>query len=103
MADIDKVIKGWERCQVCNTSVLSDGQGKQAYLDCEYTMGLYCRQDKLIFDTLELLKSQPKIVRCKDCKHYIEKTDDEPSSCLIKAGYFPVSGDWYCADGEAKE
>ena len=103
MADIEKVIKAWERCKVCNTSVLSDEPGKQAYIDCEYTTGLYCRQDKLIYETLELLKEQPRIVLCKNCEHYIEKTDDEPSSCLIKAGYFPVSGDWYCADGKVKE
>ena len=50
-----------------------------------------------------MLRQESELVRCKNCKHYIEKTDDEPSNCMIKAGYFPVSRDWYCADGEAKE
>ena len=60
MADIDKVIRGWEKCQVCNMSVLSDEKGKEAYRACEYTMGLYCRQDILIYDTLEVLR------KCKE-------------------------------------
>ena len=50
-----------------------------------------------------MLRQESELVRCKNCKHYIEKTDDEPSNCMIKSGYFPVGRDWYCADGEAKE
>ena len=56
MADADKVIRGWKRCKECN---MSPAFGlNQAYLDCEYTIGLYCGRDKLIFETIEVLKSQ---------------------------------------------
>lgn len=34
------------------------------------------------------------IVRCKDCKY------NDDGECIIKAGWFPVTEDWYCADGE---
>lgn len=48
----------------------------------------------------ELLKEQPEIVRCKDCKFMIE---DDVFQCGIRAGYFPVHEEWFCADGERKE
>lgn len=48
-------------------------------------------------------KREEEIVRCKDCKYYIEPTEEEAGGCLIKAGYFPVSENWYCADGERKD
>ena len=54
--DIDKVIKGWERCLICSPSILADEESKKAYLECKYTTGLYCRRDKLINDTIKLLK-----------------------------------------------
>jgi len=53
MADLEKVIKGWERCEECRKHPIGTSQ---AYLDCEYTVGLYCGQDKLIWHTLEVLK-----------------------------------------------
>ncbi|MBO5968264.1 MAG: hypothetical protein J6S14_07175 [Clostridia bacterium] len=37
-----------------------------------------------------------ELVRCKDCKY---KDDGE---CVIKAGWFPVKPEWFCADGERK-
>lgn len=35
-----------------------------------------------------------QVVRCKDCKY------NDEGECIIKAGWFPVKPDWYCADGE---
>ena len=80
MADFEKVIRGWERCMagICPSPF------SQEFKDCEYTMGLYCRRDKLIHDTIELLKAQQKeIEKYKDfiakkheqVKELIEKTD----------------------------
>lgn len=40
-----------------------------------------------------------EIVRCKDCKFMIE---DDVFQCGIKAGYFPVDEEWFCADGKPK-
>ena len=58
MPDVEKVIKGLERCLVCNTSAITSAEGEKAYRDCEYTVALYCRQDKLLRDVLELLKQE---------------------------------------------
>ena len=58
MVDREKVISGWERCKVCDTSLIASAEGQRAYIECEYTTGLYCRRDKLIEDTLTLLKEQ---------------------------------------------
>ena len=38
-----------------------------------------------------------ELVRCKDCKHNSE------GECMIKAGWFPVKPDWFCADGEQED
>ena len=56
--DRERVIRGWERCKVCDMSLLASEEGKQAYLDCEYSTGMYCRRDRLIDDTIALLKEQ---------------------------------------------
>ena len=37
-----------------------------------------------------------QITRCKDCKY------NDDGECIIKAGWFPVKPDWFCADGEHK-
>lgn len=42
-----------------------------------------------VFETKEL-------VRCKDCKY------NDDGECIIKAGWFPVKPDWFCADGERR-
>lgn len=46
---------------------------------------------------LELMSAQPEIVRCKDCKY------NDDGECIIKAGWFPVKPNWFCADGERKQ
>ena len=58
MADIQKVIKGFERCLVCDTSVIASAEAQKAYLECDYTVGLYCNQKKLLRDAIELLEEQ---------------------------------------------
>lgn len=55
---------------------------------------------------LELLKEQPKIIRCKDCKHWSAERINDFNKCRrwINVGVknFATMGDWYCADGESK-
>ena len=41
--------------------------------------------------------TQPNVVRCEDCKY------NDDGECIIKAGFFPVKPDWFCADGERCE
>lgn len=60
MTDAQRIIKAWKRCDVCNTSAIAPEEGTKAYLECEYTTGLYCRKDKLIYDTIKLITEQEK-------------------------------------------
>ena len=83
MSDIGKIIEAWERCKVCNMSLLATPEGRKAYLDCEYTIGMYCNNDKLVNQTIDLLKElkeqetklicnllggQPYEVYCRECR-----------------------------------
>lgn len=44
---------------------------------------------------LQLLPDKmQELVRCKDCEY------NDDGECIIKAGWFPVKPDWFCADGE---
>lgn len=54
MDDLEKIIKAWERCRECRS--LPVGMS-EAWVECEYTIGLYCAQDKLVGETIKLLKS----------------------------------------------
>jgi hypothetical protein len=58
MIDREKVVRGLERCLKCGMSPTSSAEELKAYIDCEYTVGLYCGKDRLLFETLELLKKQ---------------------------------------------
>ena len=58
MTDLEKIIKAWERCKICDMRPIAPEEGLKAYLECEYTIGKYCGQDKLIHETLKLLKEQ---------------------------------------------
>jgi len=58
MTDREKVIRGWERCRKCHDVPMLFSE---SYRDCEYTRGMYCRQDILIDDTLALLKEQDAV------------------------------------------
>ena len=100
MPDVEKVLKGWERCEKCNfASLLGD---QKPYLECEYTVGLYCGKDRLIRETIELLKEYQQLqgwaqghglTMCKDCKRYYANGGNCDQ----------VLAEWFCADGEKRE
>ena len=58
MIDKDKIITAWGRCMVCEPNLIATQEGRKAYLECEYTIGLYCRRDKLIADTIAMINEQ---------------------------------------------
>ena len=93
MTEKEKILRAWERCDECHKHPIGMSE---AYVECEYTMWLYCRQDALIRDTVELIKKTPEIVQCKDCKYY------EPQFPLCKI-YGVKDANWFCADGERNE
>ena len=37
------------------------------------------------------------LVLCKDCRY------NDDGECIIKAGWFPVKPEWFCADGVKRE
>jgi len=53
--------------------------------------------------TVEMLKEQAEIVRCKDCiwwdKGHTEECDNSDSVCFHNGWCKP---DWFCADGEKR-
>ena len=97
----DEVISGLEKCAAseCNEK-------------CQYSsINCGCRP-RLMLDAMELLKEQPEIVRCKDCKHAVLTTSGEVKYCKCwqsdedgTYGGDPLylDGNYYCADGERRD
>lgn len=70
MPDIEKVIQGLERCLKHTCPAIYSKE----YEECEYTVGLYCGQDKLLHEALELLKEQqPRVLSYDEMKTMIGK------------------------------
>ena len=67
--------------------------------DCIYAVGYDCFTS-LLEDVLKLLKEQPDIVRCGDCKYYSNGFCHNPNTFDEKTCGNTVP-DWYCADGKA--
>lgn len=98
MPDREKVIKGLECC------------GEDAYGCCrecpynDHRIGTieYCTS-ALCADALALLKEQPDIVRCKDCKYWQDNNNGYPHpDCRWREDETPDPDD-YCSFGEAKQ
>jgi hypothetical protein len=67
----------------------------------------YCggHQDCKYYPNCENLKSieqlpsaQPEIIRCKDCKHWLDIDDGRQKHRMCADVY----GDWFCADAERR-
>ena len=52
-------------------------------------------------EAIEHLKEYQKIVKCKDCKWFIKKFENEGRCIKHDNDYHDP--DWFCADGEKKE
>ena len=64
MHNKEKVINGLESIWVC----CKNRQNIKAYDEIDREM--FTDWAEIIDNAIALLKSQPQIVRCKDCKHY---------------------------------
>ena len=84
MPDIEKVVKALENCKEGGSC---DG--------CQYDTNTSRCIFRLHEDALALLKEQPQIVRCKDCKWNNGYTGCDKY-------LLPHGGDWFCADGEKR-
>ena len=90
--DRKKVIKGLS--QHCEGSMF-DRCGECPYYEVA-DKPFNCR-DAILMDVLALLKEQPEIVRCKNCKFWL----DSVRCPLHSEGVF-TDGNWFCADGERR-
>lgn len=52
---------------------------------------------------IQLPSAQPEIIRCKDCKHYLDGGCGNVDSQSPSKNLMGVKPDWYCADGERRE
>ena len=64
--------------------------------DSEGSSGFICVEIDEAKEIVALLKEQPQIVRCKDCKYRI----DERCYGILDGNW--VDNDWFCADGERR-
>ena len=89
MENREKVIKAYECCK----NPIIKGCER-----CPYEKICYHDQFCLtaIKDAIELLKEQPQIVRCKDCKWH-DNPDDSPK--YLPCMEMRTNPNWFCADG----
>ena len=99
MPDREKVIKGMQQC-------LAYGDEYDKCMDCPYLQEVDCIRG-MKKDALALLKEQPEIIRCKDCKHrgisekcVIAAISEEKCVPLFM---LDDRGEWFCADGKRKD
>ena len=101
--DREKIVNAFVLCRVnegCSTN-------------CPYWNGNASVKEctkKLATDVYSLLKEQPEIVRCKDCKHATMTIDGKMCKyCAMDTDDFGDQrdvyhdADWFCADGERED
>ena len=99
MIDREKVIKGLE--------IHADRSDKTDCDDCPYIRYKGDCIGQLCSDALVLLKEQPEIVRCKDCKNWIagyitDQDDFIPSKCGKYQQMVGHSSDDFCSLAERR-
>ena len=57
---------------------------------------------RFVNSIIDLLQSQPQIVRCKDCKHKEESVSPSWEGWCNRL-HCDCDNDWFCADAERKE
>ena len=73
--------------------------------DWPYAAVRVCTIMNRIKDALALLKEQPVIVRCKDCKHghkCLNGRREPMVKCELMFDEWLNDFDWFCADGEVR-
>ena len=105
--DREKVIKGLEICSKHGSWHGLDCEHNEAYKDCPYRG---CETGCVVTiakDALALLKEQPEIVRCKDCKNWIagyitDQDDFIPPKCGKYKQMVGHSSDDFCSLAERR-
>lgn len=68
----------------------------------EYAQGIACGAALAKTYVEQLPTAQPEIIRCKDCKHYLDGGCGNFDSQSPSKKLMGVKPDWFCADGERK-
>ena len=100
MPDREKVIKGLKCC-----SQMSGYVCQKCPYSSECVAGETTYQTgtaHLAADALALLKEQPDIVRCKECKYYSDGFCYNPNTFDDEKTCGNTVPDWYCADGKRR-
>ena len=97
MPDREKVIRGLKRCakKTCPSFFSKE------YAECEYTVSLFCCQDSLLNEAIELLENQEEREKaiCKEICEYIRGTcctdtyEDKEHVCHVIQQYFVHFGE----------
>ena len=94
MIDKKKVINGLEKCKRCECDDCTEKNASQVPWDCP-------AYDDFVDSALALLKEQPEIIYCKDCKY--GRPMCQPWEDIIcaqnRATHIP---DWFCAEGKRR-
>lgn len=96
MTELNRVIYDIERC-TCHVP--------DACRDCSKYRGEYTPDcmEQLLTDALKLLKAQPDVVQCGECKHYKDGFCYNPNTYDGEIACGNTSPKWYCADGKRRE
>ena len=117
MPDREKIIKGLEHCRRYGTLCGMDCSGIFTYEDnlqdiikksehrhdCPYGKSKTGCVVTLVDDAIALLKEQPEIIQCKNCKDWDDHTEDcgnEHSPCFSNKWCKP---DFFCAYGKRRQ
>lgn len=93
---LDKVIKGLECCKAKNIDHDYDACDRCPYNGRKGGEGCYI----LYADALTLLKEQPDIVMCKDCRHQDpDRFNNDSDRYVCRKGHGWKPDDRFCADG----
>ena len=104
MKDREKILDGFRHCM---PETEEDGK-----LSCDTCPYYRCYDSvqlsvELVEDIRTLLKEQPEIVRCKECKYWSNERIMDYNKCKrwINEGIknFATLGDWFCADGVKRD
>ena len=97
MPDREKILEALRRCLPETEIDGMLGCDTCPYEGCESSVGMPIN---LMENIRTLLKSQPEIVRCKDCRW---QNDDEHCPVCNECGRKAMpSGEWFCADGKRR-
>lgn len=96
MADREKTIKGLECCGT-NRSCIGCPYVGELFDGCYGACISYLNRD-----ALELLKEQPDIVRCGECKYYSNGFCYNPNTFDDEKTCGNTVPDWFCADGKRR-